>query len=82
MMTCIRAQPFGNIDLLFHLIDVLYADQIIEYSHITHFYNEQVLQSTDVTYKSAVLSRFLDIVNNHEVRYLMAPDQSPPFGGL
>ncbi|KAA1099348.1 hypothetical protein PGT21_004258 [Puccinia graminis f. sp. tritici] len=68
MMTCIRTQPFGNIDLLFHLADVLDADRIIEYSHITRFYNEQVLKSTDVTYKSAVLSRFLDIVNNHEVR--------------
>ncbi|PLW40616.1 hypothetical protein PCANC_13021 [Puccinia coronata f. sp. avenae] len=68
MMTCIKTHPFGNIDLLFHLADVLEADRIIEYSHIIRFYNEQVLKSPNVTYKAAILTRFLDIINNDDVR--------------
>ncbi|WAR58696.1 hypothetical protein PtB15_10B34 [Puccinia triticina] len=67
MMTCIKTHPLGNIDFLFHLADVLDANRIIEYSHVARFYNEQVLKSTDVTYKSAVLARFLIIVNNHQI---------------
>lgn len=67
MMTCVKINPFGNVDLLFHLADVLTGDRMIEYSHITRFYAAQVLRSTDVAYKSAILSRFLDIINNDDV---------------
>ncbi|KAI7948232.1 hypothetical protein MJO29_009897 [Puccinia striiformis f. sp. tritici] len=68
MMACIKANPVGNIDLLFHLADVLDADRMIEYSHIARFYNEQVVKSTHVTCKSAILSRFLEIINYDDVR--------------
>jgi len=68
MMTCLKTHPSGNIDFLFHLADVLDADRIIEYSHIVRFYNDQVLKSTNVSYKSAILLRFLDIINNDDVR--------------
>ncbi|MBW0462525.1 hypothetical protein O181_002240 [Austropuccinia psidii MF-1] len=67
MVTCVRLNKIANIDLLFHMADVLGGSRLIEYSHIIRFYHEQVLTSRDVAYKSAILSRFLDIINNDDV---------------
>ncbi|KAH9809005.1 hypothetical protein DFH28DRAFT_1037181 [Melampsora americana] len=67
MMSCIKIKPMANIDLLFHMADVLGGDRSIEYCYITRFYHENVLTSSDLPYKTAVLNRFLDIVNNGDV---------------
>ncbi|CAH7675619.1 hypothetical protein PPACK8108_LOCUS10651 [Phakopsora pachyrhizi] len=67
MMTSVRLNPMANIDLLFHMADVLGGERMIEYTYITRFYCEQVMSSRDLKYKSLILFRFLDIINNDDV---------------
>ncbi|KAG0146838.1 hypothetical protein CROQUDRAFT_656816 [Cronartium quercuum f. sp. fusiforme G11] len=67
MMSCVKIKPASNIDLLFHMADVLGGDRSVEYCYITRFYYDHVLTSSDVVYKCAILNRFLDIVNNSDV---------------